>query len=326
MKWSEIINEHVEMVKVGERFGKPRGHVTAVTVNPTISDLARLLAASSRENYAQSQYWSRALRVLATSQDVAAWDSNDGPHTAIGRALPEFKGMRPDYYIIKIVTPDKAQYQIGRFPVIVYGRHGSRLGKNEVIQPVLAKLLGPSIAANERLDSAADDTKYLVEIICENAFDLKDVVIRQSGDSFVAYWNDQKIGYVTLDMYDKSVAPDARHIHKSGVWNGFRRKGVATRLYAAAADWLQRDGLRLVPSPEGILSDEALAFWKRCDPAALSKDSRLNPSPYLNKTITYKGDDWSIYRVGAKFAHIRKTDGSEITALIPKTTLTSYLS
>jgi hypothetical protein len=143
MKWLEIINERVEMVKVGERFGKPRGHITAVTVNPSIGDMARLLAASSRENYAQSQYWSQALRVLATSVDVAAWDSNDGPHTAIGRVLPEFKGMRPDYYIIKVTTPEKAQYQIGRFPVIVYGRHGSKLGTREVIQPVLAKLLAP---------------------------------------------------------------------------------------------------------------------------------------------------------------------------------------
>ena len=69
------------------------------------------------------------------------------PAHCCGSCVAEFKGMRPDYYIISITTPERARYKIGRFPVRVLGRHGSALGPRDGIQPVLARLLGPFIDA-----------------------------------------------------------------------------------------------------------------------------------------------------------------------------------
>lgn len=156
-------------------------------------------------------------------------------------------------------------------------------------------------------------------ILCEMmTFQLSDVVVHHIGDSYVAYWHGTKIGYVTVDMYDKSVAPDARHIHKSGIDGQFRRRGVATLLYDTAAAALKQDGLRLVPSPENILSDDALEFWKKRDPALVASDSRHSRGQYGGKTISHKGQDWIIDRIGARFAMLHKADGSGITDIMPK--------
>lgn len=158
--------------------------------------------------------------------------------------------------------------------------------------------------------------------LCEamtSEFHLSDVTVRQIGDSYVAYWQNSKIGYVTVDMYDKSSAPDARHIHKSGIEAQFRRHGVATLLYDTAEAALKQHGLRLVPSPENILSDDALEFWKKRDPALVANDSRHSRAQYGGRTITHKGQDWIIDRIGVRFAILHKADGSGITDVVPKT-------
>ena len=111
--------------------------------------------------------------------------------------------------------------------------------------------------------------------------------------NFKAYLGRKYVGYVSVYNYkDDKVAPDERYIWKSVVKPEYRRQGVATALYNAAEEYLAARGLKLVPSPDQQLSDDAYAFWKKRNPDSLKHHARTLAVPfqkYVGKQITYNG-------------------------------------
>ena len=92
-----------------------------------------------------------------------------------------------------------------------------------------------------------------------------DVKVKDVGDgNFKAYLKGKYVGYVSIYNFkdrEGKFAPDERYIWKAVVKPGFKRTGIGTALYNAAEEWLNERGLKLVPSPDQQLSDEAYAFW-----------------------------------------------------------------
>lgn len=118
-------------------------------------------------------------------------------------------------------------------------------------------------------------------------------VVNTGNEVFKAYIGRKYVGYVQIYNYkDDKVAPDERYIWKAVVNPEFRRQGVATALYDAAAERLAQQGLKLVPSPHSQLSDDAYAFWKNRNPESLKYHARTLAEPFhkhVGKKITYDG-------------------------------------
>lgn len=125
-------------------------------------------------------------------------------------------------------------------------------------------------------------------------FSIDDVKIKQGkGDysyTWFAYWKGERIGAASLGVFgEKELAPGERCIWNSFVKEGFRRKGVATKLYDAIEEYCKSQGWKLVASPQRVLSDEAFGLWKKRNPETVKSDSRMWNAPYIGKQVEYKG-------------------------------------
>lgn len=100
-------------------------------------------------------------------------------------------------------------------------------------------------------------------------------------DVYRAYIGKKKVGHAQLYNYkDEYTADNERYIWKSAVQPEYKRQGVATALYDAIAKDLESKGMKLVPSPDTQLSQEAYEFWKARDPESIKKHGKYLAEPY----------------------------------------------
>lgn len=142
-----------------------------------------------------------------------------------------------------------------------------------------------------------------------------------SDNIYYAYLDSKRVGQAQVwDFHDEKVGENERYIWKSAVHPNFKRQGVATELYNVIADDLAKQGLKLIPSPETQLSDEAYEFWKGRDPESVTGFRMFKAEPYkhyVGNTVKYKGRPAVVTRVGwadshdEPALHIRFTDVPE---------------
>lgn len=143
-------------------------------------------------------------------------------------------------------------------------------------------------------------------------------------NAYYAYLGSNRVGQAQLwDSHDDKVGKDERYVWKSAVHPNFKRQGVATALYDFMAKDLAEKGLKLVPSPDTQLSDDAYEFWKARDPESVKnhgKSKSESYKDYMGKEVKVKGRPAVVYRVGwsqssnAPLFGIRYTDVPEGSA------------
>ena len=100
-------------------------------------------------------------------------------------------------------------------------------------------------------------------------------------DVYRAYIGKKKVGHAQLYNYkDEYTADNERYVWKSAVQPEYKRQGVATALYDAIANDLESKGMKLVPSPDTQLSQEAYEFWKARDPESIKQHGKYLAEPY----------------------------------------------
>ena len=100
-------------------------------------------------------------------------------------------------------------------------------------------------------------------------------------DVYHAYLDKKKVGHAQLWVYsDDRMGENERYVWKSAVQPEYQRQGVATALYDAIADDLESKGMKLVPSPDQQLSQEAYEFWKARDPESIKQHGKYLAEPY----------------------------------------------
>ncbi len=110
------------------------------------------------------------------------------------------------------------------------------------------------------------------KIDCDpEGFDANDVALMINRDdwSVSARWRGRQIGFVRVNM-DDPMPDNGRRVENTFVLPAFRRRGIASRLYDAAEEMVGDIGLRLVPSPQPILSQNALGLWLKRNPDVVS--------------------------------------------------------
>jgi ribosomal protein S18 acetylase RimI-like enzyme len=112
-----------------------------------------------------------------------------------------------------------------------------------------------------------------INLITENTtLDLDEVTIERRDSDFLAIWNGNVVGQLSIDMTREHEGGYAAS--QAIVKAGFRKKGIGSRLYDAAEAWLNARGEKLVPSSPEELSDDGFEFWRKRDPES---DIRFDP-------------------------------------------------
>lgn len=139
------------------------------------------------------------------------------------------------------------------------------------------------------------------------------VIIKHEGErTFSAYLKTRLVGRLILD-YPNKKRPGTVSVFKVAV--DFPQEGIGRRLYNAAKEFVEKQGLRLVPSD--TLTDDGLAFWSKYDPDAVAHEGRIWGKNYIGKVIEWKGEQWEITNMIRSGGLVKKIDGSGITSICP---------
>jgi GNAT superfamily N-acetyltransferase len=117
------------------------------------------------------------------------------------------------------------------------------------------------------------------------------------GGIYRAYLGRTKVGHAQLnDFKTDEVGDDERYIWKSAVHPDYLRQGVATELYNVISNDVEAKGLKLVPSPDTQLSQDAYKFWKARDPKSIKGHGKYKAEPYQK----YVGKEIVVTREGGQ--------------------------